>query len=118
LADSIKVMLVEGRLSAGHARALLAAPEEHRVSLAQRAAKEGLTVRALERLAASGGAPKNATAARELSADDRNFEGRLRERFGTHVALVRQKRGGRIEFRFVNDDELMRLGDLLAANED
>jgi len=47
LADSIKLMLVEGRLSAGHARALLAVPEEQRVSLAQRAANEGLTVRAL-----------------------------------------------------------------------
>jgi ParB family transcriptional regulator, chromosome partitioning protein len=118
LADSIKLMLVEGRLSAGHARALLAVPEEQRVSLAQRAANEGLTVRALERLAASSAAPKSATAARELSADERNFESRLRERFGTRVALVRQNRGGRIEFRFVNDDELMRLGDLLFGNEE
>jgi ParB family transcriptional regulator, chromosome partitioning protein len=118
LADSIKLMLVEGRLSAGHARALLAVPEEQRVSLAQRAANEGLTVRALERLAASCAAPKSATAARELSADERNFESRLRERFGTRVALVRQNRGGRIEFRFVNDDELIRLGDLLLGNEE
>jgi len=118
LADSIKLMLVEGRLSAGHARALLAVPEEQRVSLAQRAANEGLTVRALERLAASSGASKSASTARELSADERSFESRLRERFGTRVALVRQNRGGRIEFRFINDDELMRLGDLLLGNEE
>jgi ParB family chromosome partitioning protein len=118
LADSIKVMLLDGRLSAGHARALLAVPEERRVALAQRAANEGLTVRALERLAAASGAAKTATIARELSADERNFESRLRERFGTRVALVRQNRGGRIEFRFINDDELMRLGDLLLRSED
>ena len=118
LADPIKLMLVEGRLSAGHARALLAVPDAQRLSLAQRAVNEGLTVRALERLTAAQTAPKVASAARELSADERNFESRLRERFGTRVALVRQNRGGRIEFRFTNDDELMRLGDLLLGNED
>jgi ParB family chromosome partitioning protein len=118
LADAIKLMLVEGRLSAGHARALLAVPEEQRLSLAQRAVNEGLTVRALERLAAAQTVPKVAPAARELSADERNFESRLRERFGTRVALVRQNRGGRIEFRFTSEDELIRLGDLLLGNED
>jgi len=118
LEDSIKLMLVDGRLSAGHARALLAAPESQRVSLARRAVSEGLTVRALERLAAAPTAPKTATTARELSADERNFESRLRERFGTRVSLVRQSRGGRIEFRFTSDDELIRLGDLLLDNED
>jgi hypothetical protein len=41
----------------------------------------------------------------------------MRERFGTRVTLVRQNRGGRIEFRFTDDDELMRLGDLLLGDE-
>lgn len=118
LADAIKLMLVDGRLSAGHARAILAVPEEQRLSLAQRVVKEGLTVRALERAAAAQSAPKSTTAPPELSADERSFENRLRERFGTHVALVRQHRGGRIEFRFTSDDELLRLGDLLLGNED
>lgn len=118
LEDSIKLMLVEGRLSAGHARALLAAPEPQRLSLAQRAVNEGLTVRALERLAAAQSAPKVVAAARELSADERNFESRLRERFGARVVLMRQNRGGRIEFRFTNDDELIRLGDLLLGSDD
>ena len=118
LSDAIKLMLVEGRLSAGHARALLAVPEERRLSLALRAVKEGLTVRALERVAAAQGAAKSATATSELSADERSFENRLRERFGTRVALVRHHRGGRIEFRFTSDDELLRLGDLLLGNEE
>lgn len=118
LEDPIKLMLVDGRLSAGHARALLAVPEAQRLSLAQRAVNEGLTVRALERLAAAQTAPKAPTTARELSADERNFESRLRERFGTRVALVRQNRGGRIEFRFTDDHELIRLGDLLLGDED
>lgn len=119
LPDSIKTMLADGRLSAGHARALLSAPESARSPLAERAANEGLTVRALERLAsaAADARPKAAPAPRALSPDEHDFERRLRERFGTHVALVRYRRGGRVEFRFQNDDELLRLGDLLLPKE-
>lgn len=118
LTDALKGMLVDGRLSAGHARALLAVPEERRLPLARRAINEGLTVRALERLAGALAAPKPLPAAPALSADERDFETRLRERFGTRVTLVRQARGGRIEFRFTDDGELIRLGDLLLGNED
>jgi ParB family transcriptional regulator, chromosome partitioning protein len=117
LSDAVKAMLVEGRLSAGHARALLTAPEDDRFALAQRAVREGLTVRALERLAAAVGAPRAAASpARALSAEEREFESRLRERFGTQVTVVRSGRGGRIEFRFGGDEELMRLGDLLLGD--
>ena len=112
LQDAIKAMLVDGRLTAGHGRALLAAPASDRLKLAQRAASDGLSVRALEKLT---GAVKTATTprVRELSADEAQFESRLRERFGTHVALVRGGKGGKIEFRFANESELLRLSDLL-----
>jgi ParB family transcriptional regulator, chromosome partitioning protein len=112
LPDAIKAMLVDGRLSAGHGRALLAAPASERIKLAQRAVKDDLSVRALEKLT---GAVKTATAprTRELNADEADFEARLRERYGTHVALVRGGEGGKIEFRFANENELLRLSDLL-----
>ena len=74
--------------------------------------------RALQRLAgAAGDSRPKAKPARLLSADEHDFESRLRERFGTAVALVRNRRGGRVEFRFQNDDELLRLGDLLLPKE-
>ncbi len=60
---------------------------------------------------------KSVTKLRPLSPEEHDFESRLRERFGTHVALVRSGRGGRIEFRFTNDKELIRLGDLLLGEE-
>jgi ParB family chromosome partitioning protein len=118
LSDAIKAMLAGGALSAGHARALLAAREDQRLALAQRAVSSGLTVRALEELAATAGPPrptrqKRATPSQELSPDEVAFVARLRERFGTAVALVRDRRGGRIELRFAGDEELARLGDLL-----
>ena len=117
LSDAIKIMLVDGRLSAGHARALLAAPAPNREALAQRAVSEGLTVRALERLTAAALRPKGAATFRALSPEERDFEGRLRERFGAHVAIVRYGRGGRIELRFATDGELTRLGDLLLGEK-
>jgi ParB family transcriptional regulator, chromosome partitioning protein len=115
LSDTIKTMLVDGRLSAGHARALLAAPEANRAVLAQRAVDEGLTVRALERLTTLVVAQRARArpTLRALSSEESDFEARLRARFGTHVAVIRYGRGGRIELRFSSDDELIRLGDLL-----
>lgn len=115
LADAIKAMLVDGRLTAGHARALLAAEPGERLALAQRTVVEGLTVRALERLAGAVTTPQaqKAAVARDVSPEERDFEARLRERYAAHVSLVRGARGGRIEFRFGSEDELVRLGDLL-----
>ncbi len=112
LPDAIKAMLVDGRLSAGHGRALLAAPVNDRVRLAERAVKDGLSVRALEKLTGAV-KPQPPGRMRELSPDEHEFESRLRERYGTHVALVRGGKGGKIEFRFASEDELLRLSDLL-----
>lgn len=114
LSDPIKAMLLDGRLSAGHARALLAAPEREREALADRAVTEGATVRRLERIVAGKAAPpQRSPLLRPLSPEERDFEARLREKFGTHVAVVRYGRGGRIELRFSDEPELVRLGDLL-----
>ncbi len=119
LSDAIKAMLAGGALSAGHARALLTVPEDQRLVLAQRAVSSGLTVRALEELAAAAGPSRPARAKtpplppQELSPDETAFVARLRERFGTAVELVRDRRGGRIELRFASDEELARIGDLL-----
>jgi ParB family chromosome partitioning protein len=116
LPDAVKAMLADRRLAAGHARALLAAPPPASLALAERTVNEGLSVRALERLAGAVTTPQAEKAApklRALSPEEHDFESRLRQRFGTHVAVVRSGRGGRIEFRFGSDGELIRLGDLL-----
>ena len=112
LPDAIKAMLADGSLSAGHGRALLALPFDKQLPLARRAIAEGLPVRAIERLAARAERGEK-NGAREASADDRAFESRLRERYGTRATLVRAKRGGHIELRFASEEELLRLGDLL-----
>ncbi len=115
LSDAIKSMVAKGQLSAGHARALLAAPESARLNLAERAAREGLSVRALERLAGAGGAPAatQAVAPASLTPEERAFESKLRFRLGAHVALRRNGPGGKIEIRFSDEKDLIRIADVL-----
>jgi ParB family chromosome partitioning protein len=119
LPDSIRAMIVEKRLSAGHARALLAAPEALRLALAQRAVAADLSVHALERIAQKSERPQpsNGVERADLgSSEDYDFEKRLRERYGTRIRLVRTARGGRIEFHFSDERELIDLGDRLLGS--
>ncbi|HUY11817.1 MAG TPA: ParB/RepB/Spo0J family partition protein [Candidatus Dormibacteraeota bacterium] len=118
LDDDIKKLLVEGAISAGHARALLAISPDVRGPLATRIVAEGLSVRSIEDLVRETAAPaprEHRADKREaqLSADERDFVQRLRERFGTAIVLVRSGVGGRIEVRFADENELLRIGDLL-----
>jgi ParB family transcriptional regulator, chromosome partitioning protein len=114
LPDSIKAFVREGKLSAGHARAILTLPPERRETLARRAVDEGLSVRALERLAQEA-APRRARAktASARGGADEEFVERLRYRFATQVRVVTQERGGTIEFRYADPSDLMRIVDLL-----
>ena len=115
LSDAIKQRVRDGKLSAGHARAILAMPLERREAMAQRAVDEELSVRALEKLAHDA-APKRARAgatARRASGDDEAFVERLRYRYGTQVRVVAQERGGTIELRYADPGDLTRIVDLL-----
>lgn len=118
LPDTIKGMLAQRYLSAGHARALLSAPEEQRLALAAHAVRKELSVHALERLAQEASQPRSAAAPKVMvRPEDRDFESRLRERFGARVSVVRSGRGGRIEFHFLDERELIDLGDRLLGEE-
>jgi ParB family transcriptional regulator, chromosome partitioning protein len=115
LPDAIKQYVRDGKLSAGHARALLALPVERREALARRAVDEDLSVRALERLA-SDGAPKRArtgAAARRPSADDEAFIDRLRLKYGARVRVVPHGKGGAVELHYADPEDLIRIVDLL-----
>jgi ParB family chromosome partitioning protein len=114
LSDTIKAFVRDGTLTAGHARAILSFPPERRETMARRAVTEGLSVRALEKLAAENAAPRARThaPAAKASADDAFVE-QLRYKFATHVRIVVQERGGTIELRYADPEDLMRIVDLL-----
>jgi ParB family chromosome partitioning protein len=115
LSDAIKALVREGRLSAGAARTLLAIPPDRRDAVARRAAAEGLSVRALEALArepvVKPRAPAPAPDAETAAVIDR-----LRYRYATQVGVIRRERGGTIEIRFADDDELVRIVDVLLGD--
>ena len=117
LSDAIKALVRAGRLSAGAARTLLAIPEARREDVARRAAAEGLSVRALEALAREPVAkPRTAAGVRTIDAETAAVVDRLRYRLATHIGLVRRERGGSIEIRFSDEDELLRIVDLLLGD--
>jgi len=116
LPDAVKTHVRDGRLSAGQARAVLAFPADRRLAIAERAARDGLTVRELERLAAR---PEPvARRVRPLSPDIERVVTTLRYKLGTNVAIHNGRRGGKIEIRYHDAGELTRLIDVLLPAEE
>ena len=118
LPDSIKQYVRDGKLTAGHARALLALPPERREPAARRAIDEELSVRAVEKLAHDA-APKRAratTTAARAGSDEEALVERLRYRYATNVRLTAHERGGTIELRYADPSDLMRIADLLLGD--
>jgi len=114
----IQDWIEEGKLSAGHGRALLAvADPQLRMRYAQRASRGGLTVRQIERLAsrrARGGA-KSPGEEVHLDANIRAALDELQRHLGTKI-LLRQKtklRPGQLIVEFYDDAQLMGLYDRL-----
>ncbi|MEE8273981.1 MAG: ParB/RepB/Spo0J family partition protein, partial [Alphaproteobacteria bacterium] len=106
LPEAVKAMLHDGRLSAGHARALLAAPDP--AALAEEVTSGGLNVRQTEGLVrgkASGNRrPRPAPAA---DAETRALERSLSDRIGLTVRIIhRGVRGGRVEIHYRKLDQL------------
>ena len=116
LEPTIQDWIEEGKLSAGHGRALLAVPDSQlRMRYAQRAARGGLTVRQIERLASRRS--RGAAAATEVHADA-NIRAALEDlqrQLGTKV-LLRQKtklRPGQLVLEYYDDAQLMGIYDRL-----
>lgn len=111
LPASVQAAIAEGRLSAGHGRALLSAGEiDRQEQLAARALAEGWSVRETERQAQRDANPSpaqpGAAPAASLSPDDEALRRGLEQALGLPLSLQRRARGGRIVIDFHDDDEL------------
>jgi ParB family chromosome partitioning protein len=124
LAAEIQGHLRAGRLSVGHAKAILGLPGEKLQTLAaQRVLRDGLNVRQTEALVAqlqareaAGGARTAPAAARPKDAHVANLENQLRERLGTKVQLRYAHGKGNLEIAFFSDAELERVLQILGIN--
>jgi ParB family transcriptional regulator, chromosome partitioning protein len=122
LPEEVRDLLREGQLTAGQARPLLGiASREEQVSLAERAVRESLSAREIERLVALP---------REEQQDPKKKPGKLVDvhtaaaadnltrRFQTRVEIRRKGKGGVLQVHFHSEEELMRLYDVLMEREE
>ena len=112
----IQEWIEEGKLSAGHGRALLAVMDQQlRMRYAQRASRGGLTVRQIEKLAARRARGKSAVAETHVDANIRAALEDLQRHLGTKV-LLHQKtkiRPGQLILEYYDEAQLMGLYDRL-----
>jgi ParB family chromosome partitioning protein len=110
----------EGRISAGHAKALLGVENpERRRHLRDRVVKDGLSVRAAEELGRSVAAPQPARrrAARpEVDPNLQRLTDSLRQRLQTRVRIHGDAKRGRIELEFFGTEDLNRLAEMLLGD--
>lgn len=116
LEDPILDLIEEGKISAGHARALLSVDEpKERLELARKSARGGMTVRQLERHVARHARPKSATAAAAPDPNTKWAIEELQRKFGTKVLIhsLRPGHPGQLAFEYYDAGDLTRLYDQL-----
>jgi ParB family chromosome partitioning protein len=120
LPDEVRSEVASGRLSMGHARALLSLGDEAaQRGMARDVIARNLSVRETESLVkkiVEGGSPvREAAPARPVDVHTRAAEERLKFLLGTRVRIVRRGTGGRIEIEFVSEEELIRIYEQLTG---
>src|SRR5262249_6017108 len=114
LPDEVRTEVASGRLSMGHARALLALTDEvDQRRTARDVIARNLSVRETESLVkkiADGAAPpREQPPPKPGDLHTRRGEDRLKLLLGTRVRIERRGTGGRIEIDFNSEDELIRI---------
>lgn len=105
LPEKTKQLLAEGKLSAGHARALLTRADADEI--AARIVAQGLSVRDVEKLAQKEPAQtKHKRAAEEKDADTRALEKDLSEALGLVVAIAHHGEAGELRIRYKSLEQL------------
>lgn len=114
LPQELRQAILEGRLSPGHARALLALPSEtDQAGLAEKIIAKGLSVRQTESLARLWqiqGTPKVGVS---VPKSYRTVAKKLRHFLGTQVKVKRVRNKNRVEIEFKDESELERILELV-----
>jgi len=111
LPPEVQGFVHDGKLSEGHARALLALEHPDAIiRLARRAASDGWSVREVESRVRVDGRPSRRREARPLTPEGRRVEEALRRRLGTDVRIHPGRKGrGVLAINYYSNDDLARL---------
>ncbi|GAB4578090.1 MAG: ParB/RepB/Spo0J family partition protein [Anaerolineales bacterium] len=119
LPEKVRQTLAEGRITEGHARALLGlSTQQAQIAALHTVLKNNLTVRQTEELVRKlTGQKPNRIAKTALPAEIKALEEQLRNQLGTKVSLNHKRKGGTLVIYYYSDEELNALaGKLLGAS--
>jgi len=113
-------MLEKGKITVGHGKVLAGINDpQQQMLFARMTAEQQLSVRELEALLEPGGAKKpRKKLVEKTESKYSELEDALKIRTGSMVKLLYNDGKGRIEIPFTNDEELMRLTELLLGDEE
>ena len=113
LPDEVQYALKEGLISMGHAKAIAAAPEEHRLRVLKRCVRKGLSVRQTEELARRMCALAEAAADPAAAGEEEEYPEsytrlveQLERFFSQEISIKRSKSGGGIVIGFTDDAQI------------
>src|SRR4051812_43035947 len=116
LPQEVRANVASNAISMGHARALLALPDEAaQLRLARDIVAKNLSVRDVEALVKKSEDGKTERLEEKKDVHTRAAEDKLRLALGTRVRIARRGKAGRIEIDFVSEDELQRLYEKLTG---
>jgi len=118
LPEEVQGLVEEGKLTAGHARAILAIPsEEGRIQLAQKVVEERLSVRQTESLASLFSVSKTDEPVRRAPVPQsfKRAARQIRLALDTNVKVKNVRGKNKIEIEFSSEDQLAHIVDLLAG---
>ncbi len=110
LPEDVRQDVAAGRLSMGHARALLTLEDQSAIrTLAADTVARGYSVRQVEAIVKRLVAPPSARAEPRVDVHTRAAEEQMRLSLGTRVQIVRRGKGGTVRIQFKSEDELQRI---------
>lgn len=113
LEKSVQQLVVEGKLSAGHARALVTVDAKRQVQLANLTVQQGWSVRQLERICAQPVKDPEPKPAKVRDQQFSQLEGMARELFGTRAKLDGTHEAGKLTLFYYSGDDLQRIWEVL-----
>jgi ParB family chromosome partitioning protein len=108
--------LIDGRITMGHAKAILQAPRELHRMLRDQIVRTGMSVREAEELSRRAGRAQERPPSRPGPRRDSHLvdlEDRLRRQLQTRVKIIGRPGRGRIELHYFRQEELDRLSEVL-----
>ncbi len=123
LDDDIQTLILEGKLSSGHARAILQVPVEMQHEFAKLIIKKQLSVRSAEETArkmitrANNAHPEKPINSKETTDSLKKWETKLHKDYSVKISIISNNNKGRISFFFNSKEEMDTLLKALQQNE-